>query len=228
MNYKINTGAGDSFTTVAKDAKELATRKNFTCEFDFNGVICVVNANTNLDWLYRDYSNSWTMGWKTVGPDCVAEYDEETKKEMKRLNDLNDEKQAEQTRQYKIKEDNERAAFKENVKGLEMELLNGDDWAKGKSKNTDSYGACIYEYAEGWALLMQREILDGKKLQDVAEKTSHEMGFLGITGYMYGAAVSILSHCWKHGETLRKWHNKEYNHEGDGVVNPALLTISQP
>lgn len=26
-------------------------------------------------------------------------------------------------------------------------------------------------------------------------------------------------------EELRKWHNKEYNYEGDGVVNPAILTI---
>ena len=42
---------------------------------------------------------------------------------------------------------------------------------------------------------------------------------------MYGCAVSILSQCWKYGEELRKWHNKEYNYDGDGVVNPAVLTI---
>ena len=42
---------------------------------------------------------------------------------------------------------------------------------------------------------------------------------------MYGCAVSILSECWEYGEELRKWHNKKYNHGGDGVVNPAVLTI---
>jgi hypothetical protein len=26
---------------------------------------------------------------------------------------------------------------------------------------------------------------------------------------------------------LRKWHNKEYNYEGEGTVNPAILTISK-
>ena len=97
---------------------------------------------------------------------------------------------------------------------------------KGKAKNTDPYGACVYVYAEGWAKLMQREIAKGKTVAECAQKTSHELYFLGITGFMYGAAVSILSHCWKYGEELRKWHNKDYGHEGDGVVNPAILTIN--
>lgn len=73
---------------------------------------------------------------------------------------------------------------------------------------------------------MQVEMSKGKTLKDVAEKTSFEMGFLGTTGFMYGAAVSVLSQCWKYGEELRKWHNKEYNHEGEGVVNPAILIIN--
>lgn len=44
---------------------------------------------------------------------------------------------------------------------------------------------------------------------------------------MYGMAVSILSQCWKYGEFLRKWHNKEYGYEGDGVVNPAVMTVKK-
>ena len=72
---------------------------------------------------------------------------------------------------------------------------------------------------------MQVEIANGKKLIECAEPTSFQLGFLGITGFMYGAAVAILSKCWKHGEELRKWHNKEYNHEGDGVINPAILSV---
>ncbi len=60
---------------------------------------------------------------------------------------------------------------------------------------------------------------------DIAEKTSHAADNEGITGFMYGCAVSILAHCWKHGEELRKWHNGEYKYDGDGVVNPAILTI---
>lgn len=124
-----------------------------------------------------------------------------------------------------MKKDKERAAFKEKTVNVKMEFKEKADWDLGLSKNTDSYGGCVYEYAEGWAKLMQVEMLGGKELEDIAEKTSYEMGFLGITGFMYGAAVSVLSHCWLYGERLRKWHNKEYNHEGKGVVNPAILSI---
>ena len=91
--------------------------------------------------------------------------------------------------------------------------------------NTDGYGKCCVDYAESWAKLMQVAISNGETVVQCAERTSHELGFYGITGFMYGAAVSILAASWKHGEELRKWHNKEYNHEGDGVVNPAILTI---
>lgn len=60
-----------------------------------------------------------------------------------------------------------------------------------------------------------------------AEKLSHEADTEGITGFMYGCAVSILAQCWEYGEELRKWHNKEYDYDGDGVVNPAILTAGK-
>ncbi len=64
-----------------------------------------------------------------------------------------------------------------------------------------------------------------KVIVDNADKLSYEADEEGITGFMYGCAVSILSQCWKYGELLRKWHNGEYNYDGDGVVNPAILRI---
>lgn len=42
---------------------------------------------------------------------------------------------------------------------------------------------------------------------------------------MYGCAVSILSQCWEYGEYLRKWHNKKYDYDGGGAVNPAVITV---
>lgn len=64
-----------------------------------------------------------------------------------------------------------------------------------------------------------------KVIVENADRLSNEADVEGITGFMYGCAVSILSQCWKYGEELRKWHNKEYDYDGDGVVNPAILTI---
>lgn len=62
---------------------------------------------------------------------------------------------------------------------------------------------------------------------DNADHLSHEANIEDITGFMYGMAVNILSQCWQYGEELRKWHNKEYNYEGNGVVNPTILTVSK-
>lgn len=226
MNNEIlNTDAGNNFSSVAEKAKQIATERNNNVEFDFNGIKCIVSASTNLEWLYRDYSNAWTMEWKEVGPDCVIHYDTATIDELTKRNAEKEAKYAQQRKESELIEQKERAAFLEKTSHVKMEFKSFADWQQGKEKNTDSYGACIYEYAEGWAKLMQVEMINGNKLEDIAEKTSHELGFLGITGYMYGAAVSVLSHCWLYGERLRKWHNKEYNHEGDGVVNPAIITI---
>jgi hypothetical protein len=105
------------------------------------------------------------------------------------------------------------------------------DW-KAKNQN-DAYSARIFSYAETWADLMELHIGEGKKLEDIADKQSHEADTDGITGFMYGAAVSILSQCWLHGEQLRIWHNLktqigtegEEANENGGVLNPAILNI---
>jgi hypothetical protein len=73
---------------------------------------------------------------------------------------------------------------------------------------------------------MQAEIEKWKSVAEVAGQLSHDVDIEGITWFMYGCAVSILSQVRKYGEELKKWHNKKYNHEWEGVANPALLTIT--
>lgn len=117
-----------------------------------------------------------------------------------------------------------------------MKVIDGkiEEYNVGLANNTDPYGAEIYRYAERWAGLMEAQMKEGKLLSDIAEATSREADTSGITGFMYGAAVSTLSYFWQHGEDLRKWHNLdcqigsegEKANESGGVLNPALLTIS--
>lgn len=94
---------------------------------------------------------------------------------------------------------------------------------ENNSKN--GYSKAVIDYLERWANLMEKRIADGDKICDIAEQTSYEADTEGITGFMYGCAVNILSQLWEYGEDLRKWHNKEYWYEGEGVVNPAVLTV---
>lgn len=226
-NYILDSHLlGNTFDNVAAKAKSIAKEKGVIVEFDFNGIKCLVSKDTDLQLLWRDYSNAHLMEWKEVGYDCAKIYSKQIEAELKKRIKESEEKQRLASIEYQKKDDLQRKQFEEKTSHVKMEFKALSDWELGRSKNTDPYGNCVYEYAEGWAKLMQVEMLAGNKLEDIAEKTSHGMGFLGITGFMYGAAVSVLSHCWLYGERLRKWHNKEYNHEGEGVVNPAILTIS--
>lgn len=106
------------------------------------------------------------------------------------------------------------------IEGKEKEYK---DWY---DKNSDGYSRACFTYAERWAEMMEEKIEESsddimKVIVDNAFKFSMEAD----EEVMYGCAVSILSQCWKYGEYLRKWHNREYNYDGDGVVNPAVLSI---
>lgn len=114
-----------------------------------------------------------------------------------------------------------------------MTLRDAEGWAKSCAANTDGYGGAVMSYAERWAKLMEVRMGKGEKLADIADDCSHMADIEGITGFMYGCAVSILAKVWQHGEELRKWHNlkTQLRDEGEranasgGVLNPALLNI---
>lgn len=108
-----------------------------------------------------------------------------------------------------------------------MKIRDKEKWQRYQEKNTDLYGGEVIVYAERWANLMELHMEEGSVLVDVAEKTSHEADTSKISGFMYGAAVSVLASVWEHGEELRVWHNSEYNLDAGvkGVVNPAIIQI---
>jgi len=56
---------------------------------------------------------------------------------------------------------------------------------------------------------MEGMIANGASLDGCAEEASLLADSEGVTGFMYGAAVAMLSQCWVLGEGLRRWHNKE-------------------
>lgn len=253
--YKLEAGPGDHFSEVAKRAQRISGERTELVEFDFNGVKCIVEGrinyynnrpNTDLDLLYRDYCNALTMGWETVGPNCVKEYDKKTRKAIAKKEAENEAERKQIQETYRKEQEAKDKSLDDKLEGIEMTFKDKELWDKGLENNKDAYGGAIYKYAERWAKLMQYEMQQSEtqKIYDengtllkeiplyptvynVAEKASHDADVEGITGFMYGAAVSVLSSTWEHGEELRKWHNGEYNHEGDGVVNPAILTIGK-
>lgn len=212
MTYKMKSTVGRHFDDCAAKAKELSIESDETVEFEFNGVICLVNPKTDLEKLYRDYSNSWTMEWKSVGPVC-RNYSPELQAEYDRRKKAKDEQQQKQQAAYDAKCEEERALLEGQLAGVELHLSDTEGWNKSREVNSDGYGGAALDYAEAWAKKMQIEIAKGHTVAECADETQNGLGFLGITGFQYGYAVSILSQTWKHGEELRKWHNKIYKHK---------------
>lgn len=105
-----------------------------------------------------------------------------------------------------------------------------DSWVQA---NTDPYGAATMRFTERWGKLMQAQIRQGKQLDACADECCSVADSEGITGFMYGCAVSMLAQCWEYGEQLRRWHNlkTQIGTEGEaanksgGVLNPALLKV---
>lgn len=100
-------------------------------------------------------------------------------------------------------------------------------WNQGLEVNQDGYGRGVYDYAKTWAYLMQQQMVDGILTKEIMDSTSNEADVEGITGFMHGAAVSILAQCWKYGNQLRKIHNNDYGVDSEtSTVNPAMITIT--
>lgn len=117
-----------------------------------------------------------------------------------------------------------------------MNISDQNAWQRWVDNNQDPYGSGVIRFAERWADLMEAKMAEGATLEDIAEATSHEAETEGITGFMYGAAVSVLATSWEHGDQLRRWHNLdtqigdegERANESGGVLNPAILNIGNP
>ncbi len=122
-NEKLETLPGDNFNGVAKKAKYIASDVlyvNTIVEFDFNGCICLVNASTNLDFLYRDYRNHFIMEWKQIGPNCEEEYSDDIKNELENKQKISDEKAQLEAKKHFEEEAENRAKFIAKTKNIEQ------------------------------------------------------------------------------------------------------------
>ena len=223
---KLDSGWINTIQETIAVAFAQAVRNDAEVEFDFNGINVVVSSTTSVTRLLRDYFNAHLMDWKEIGPNPVTEYSEETEAAIQLAKEERDRQDQERQLEYERKQAERLATFNKEVEGIEMEFTNKDVWDTVKAANSDPYGTACIVYAENLAKLLQKHISEGKTIAECADEDTHTADTEGITGFMYGMAVGILSQCWKHGEELRQWHNKEYNHHGDGVVNPAVINVS--
>lgn len=191
-------------------------------KFDFNEVtVMVTKENADKDKIYAE----WHAGMEANAEKHRLEREAYMK---------TPEYRAERAKALKIA--NRREAVEKDVLAVdestelqfkdEEAAKNWEQWVEINSK--DPYSNGVVTYARRWAKYMQHLMeKHNKTVAEIADKASHVSDIEGITGFMYGCAVGVLAQCWKYGEELRKWHNKEWGQEDtDGVVNPAVLTVN--
>jgi hypothetical protein len=205
---------GDHINTVVKTMIALARKNNDTYTTTFNEIPVSVAPGDTLDAVIgRFHAESDRRHQEYIAsPEYKKRQEEEQARQMKQEADL-------------------KAALATSPE--HMTLKDAEGWQKSLAANQDPYGSACLRYAEKWARLMEGKIAEGQRLEDCAEAMSHLADDEGITGFMYGCAVGILSGVWQHGEQLRRWHNlkTQIRNEGEkanaegGVLNPAMLGI---
>jgi hypothetical protein len=210
------TMAGDTIERTAKEMVAYAHKLNQSVSTDFNGINLVAwprcNSAENI---------------------CVCYWSETNRRHERYINSPEYKEKCLQAEEaQKIRDALLKGALA--VSPEKMTLRDEDGWQKTVAANTDGYGGAVIRYAELWARLMEGRISTGDTVEGCAEAASRIADNEGITGFMYGCAVSILSQVWIHGEDLRRWHNiktqikneGENANESGGVLNPALLCIT--
>lgn len=106
-----------------------------------------------------------------------------------------------------------------------MKLKNKELWDQYVEKNKDPYGGvCIKVAEEVMKILDKAAEFD---VDNIINEADNNANTGGITGFMAGAVASMVSQCHERGEEFQNKWNKSYGSDSkEGVVNPAIVTIT--
>lgn len=239
---KTESHAGTTIDSAISNAIAEAAQFNETVQFDFNGVAVEVAGDSNPDLIRRDWERGMLRPSNTF---AVKPYPDVTVSDSELQVDARLIQEREQRSQQRQREYDEKQKAK--TAKIEFLLSNANPlalrdetmWQSWVDANSDGYGAAIMRYAEKWGRLMQVGMSTAANMAPTdwiaanADECSHVADDEGLTGFMYGAAVSMLSQAWVYGEELRRWHNLktqikdegERANESGGVLNPAMMTV---
>ena len=231
---KLEPQPGSSIHDAVPEAIEIARKRGESFTFEFNSVTITVHGDSDAALILRDWHRAMSGKISQVGPYPVVTLTPHEQAHDAEVDAQNAKRHAEAQAAWDAKERAKAAAADAKLKDAPaIDLADAAAWQEGLKNNADPYGRGVYTFAERWARLMQLEIAQGHRIADIADRLVSEADIEGITGFMYGCAVSVLAHCWRHGEELRRWHNltTQIGHEGEkanesgGVLNPALLNL---
>lgn len=115
-----------------------------------------------------------------------------------------------------------------------MPITDKDGWKKCEEINTDLYGGACVKVARRVMELLDEE--PGPfECHNLICRADDDTGVGSITGFMAGCVAQMVSEFHSRGEEFRRQWNidNQINDEGEkandsgGILNPALLTLSE-
>lgn len=233
MKHKIKIMAGNNITDAISESIALAQAKSCEIEFEFNGVSITVAGDSDPALIYREWDRGMLRPHGFVVKPYPTELTTEDVAADAHYRAERDQRLAKMKAESERKNAEKSKSLAPKIESVALDIKDAAKWRSFITNNSDTYGSACVRFADAWGRLMQARMAGGESLADVAEACSHEANTEGITGFMYGAAVSVLAECWEHGEELRRWHNLdtqignegERANESGGVLNPAMLRI---
>ena len=195
----------DLVVDLINEMKRVSEEKNFTAKQKVNGVTVYVRADTVVEHIMRDLhrAQSGCIAGE-VGPYPKATLSDA---ELERDNAVREKNRA----QREEEEEQNKKAFETELAQCPQMERDEEKWQKGiQAAKDDERDLACYEFAEYWARLMQKGMLEGKKMSEIADDCSSRANTtVGISGSMYRRAASILVNYWTYGEELGIWHETE-------------------
>ncbi len=112
-----------------------------------------------------------------------------------------------------------------------MGIIDTKAWKEWEKNNKDSYENACIKVARRTIELLDKDLTplhngyhpDIHTAHGIMCKADEETNAGGITGFMAGCVAGMVYKCHSRGDEFRISFNGE--HEADGVINPALVTI---
>ena len=195
---QLEVYAGNTIYSACDEAVKTAKLELCNVEFEFNEQKLTATPDTDPKVLAKHFTNECERRHAEyiASPEYKREQEEYERKQRERENTLT----------------TALASAPER-----MTLRDPEGWKQSCEVNSDGYGEAVMAYAERWARLMEARMSKGERIAGIADDCSRLADNEGITGFMYGCAVGVLSKVWQHGEALRLWHNLKTQIKDEGA-----------
>ncbi len=226
--HRINFICGTYIVDAIADAISVARDLDTLIQFEFSDMTVSVHSDSDHKLIYRDWCRA-LRGYigRSVGPNPNPVLTMEEKARDARIESENEhgrQKCKEEYRQkfhveYEAKAKIHRGAVEAKLANAsDIELIDKAGWQKFKDLNSGGYGGAVVTYSERLARLIQVEMANGKKLEDVAEAAFGEADFGDFAQFIRRDAVLTLAARarWKYGNQLRRWYNLKTQLSNEG------------